>query len=106
MYYFTLHTALRGVVEQDANLLNTGLTAHLEFYVWMLRNNGSEIDRPANFICDTALALANLGLSGCVKVWTRHALLPASLLGASNFGYHSSVVAKCTTSNRLFQIGE
>lgn len=28
-YYFTLHTALRGIVEGDANAFNTGLAAHL-----------------------------------------------------------------------------
>ncbi len=87
-YYFTLHTSLHGIVERNANLFNTGLAAHLEFYEWMLRNNGSEIDQPVNFICDTALALANLGLAARLKVWTRHMLLPTALLGPSRSTRH------------------
>ena len=87
-YYFTLHTVLHGIVERNANLFNTGLAAHLEFYEWMLRNNGSELDRPVNFICDTALALANLGLAARLKVWTRHMLLPTTLLGPSHATRH------------------
>lgn len=87
-YYFTLHTMLHGIVERNANLFNTGLAAHLEFYEWMLRNNGSEIDRPVSFICDTALAFANLGLAARLKVWTRHMLLPTTLLGPSHTPRH------------------
>ena len=76
--YHTLITALHGIVTRDEKRFNEGLLMQIEFYaregVGEYRNTDEE------FICDNAVALANLGLHRGLAVTMEHGLLPKGLL--------------------------
>ncbi len=76
--YHTLITALHGIVTRDEKRFNEGLLMQIEFYaregVGEYRNTDEE------FICDNAVALANLGLHCGLAVTVGHGLLPKGLL--------------------------
>lgn len=79
MNYHTLSTALLGIVEKNTVRFNGGLAAQLEFYE-PAALHGEEAETSQEFICDHAVALANLGLWAGLKINTRHRLLPMDLL--------------------------
>ena len=79
--YHTMSTALLGIVEKNERRFNTGLAAHLELYERddigpHSENHGTDEE----FICDQAIALANLGLWAGLKLRTQHRLMPVDLL--------------------------
>ena len=77
--YHTLSMTLLGIVEKNDARFNGGLAAHLEFYE-PDATHGEEQDTSEEFICDAAVALANLGLWAGLKLHTKHRLLPSDLL--------------------------
>ena len=79
MNYHTLSMALLGIVEKNEVRFNGGLAAQLEFYE-PEATHGEEQDTSEEFICDHAVALANLGLWSGMKLHTKHRLMPADLL--------------------------
>ena len=79
--YHTLSMALLGIVEKNDVRFNGGLAAQLEFYERFETGVNSENeDTSQEFICDDAVALANLGLWAGLKLQTKHRLLPTDLL--------------------------
>ena len=75
--FCTMSRAVAGIVRGDAGEFNAGLAAQLEFYRTHL---DEERDTPLEFICDPAVALANLGLHRGLAVTVTHPLLPPGLL--------------------------
>ena len=75
----TLSMVLLGIVEKNEVRFNGGLAAQLEFYE-PEATHGEEQDTSEEFICDHAIALANLGMWAGMKLHTRHRLLPTDLL--------------------------
>ncbi len=74
----TMSQALAGIVRRQAETFNEGVRAHLEFY---RRRVVPEVrDTDQEFICDDAVALANLGLFRGLEVTVSHPLLPPGLL--------------------------
>ncbi|MBI3775477.1 MAG: immunity 49 family protein [Gammaproteobacteria bacterium] len=79
--YHTLSMTLLGIVEKNAVRFNGGLAAQLEFYERFETGVNSENeDTSQEFICDDAVALANLGLWAGLKLQTQHRLMPTDLL--------------------------
>ncbi len=79
--YHTLSMALLGIVEKNETRFNGGLAAQLEFYERFEIGLNSENDGTSQeFICDDAVALANLGLWAGLKLQTKHRLMPVDLL--------------------------
>ncbi len=79
--YHTLSMTLLGIVEKNDVRFNGGLAAQLEFYERFETGVNSENEDTAQeFICDDAVALANLGLWAGLKLQTKHRLLPTDLL--------------------------
>jgi len=79
--YHTLSMALLGIVEKNEVRFNGGLAAQLEFYERFETGVNSENeDTSEEFICDQAVALANLGLWAGLKLRTQHRLMPTALL--------------------------
>ena len=76
--YYTLITTLFGIVEKDLDKFNAGLAAQLKFYESHTRGEGK--DTTEEFICDHAVALANLGLHHGLKVTVDHDTFPKGLL--------------------------
>jgi hypothetical protein len=76
--YFTLSTALAGIALGDEGTFNDGLKMQLDFY--RADANGEFKDTSYEFICDHAVALANLGLHCGLNVTVQHELLPRGLL--------------------------
>ena len=76
--YFTVSTALTGVLDDNEELFNQGLLAQLNFYQPYTR--GEEKNTTREFICDFAVALANLGLHRGLKVTVEYDTLPKRLL--------------------------
>jgi hypothetical protein len=76
--YFTLSTALAGIALGDADTFNDGLKMQLDFY--RSTANGESKNTDEEFICDHAVALANLGLHRGLNVTVQHELLPRGLL--------------------------
>lgn len=72
--YYTLGIALLGIVNQDGALFNKDLQMQLDFYQGELKDTDEE------FICDYAVALANLGLHYGLAVTVEHATLPKGLM--------------------------
>ncbi len=76
--YYTLCLALIGILEVDEQRFNQGLLEHLKFYQHdaqgALKNTDEE------FICDDAIALANLGIKFGLKITVEHDTLPKGLL--------------------------
>ena len=77
--YHTLSMTLLGIVEKNTVRFNGGLAAQLEFYE-PEATHGEEQDTSKEFICDHAVALANLGLWAGLKLQTKHRLMPTDLL--------------------------
>ena len=75
----TLSMALLGIVEKNAVRFNGGLAGQLEFYEAGALH-GEEHETSEEFICDHAVALANLGLWAGLKLQIKHRLLPTDLL--------------------------
>ncbi len=74
----TMSKALAGIVRRREGAFNEGVRAHLEFY---RRRVVPEVrDTDQEFICDDAVALANLGLFRGLEVTVSHPLLPRGLL--------------------------
>ena len=79
--YHTLSMALVGIVEKNEVRFNGGLAAQLEFYERFETGVNSENeDTSEEFMCDQAVALANLGLWAGLKLQTKHRLMPTDLL--------------------------
>ena len=79
--YHTMSTALLGIVEKNERRFNGGLAAHLELYERDdIGPHSENYGTDEEFICDHAIALANLGLWAGLKLYTKHRLLPTDLL--------------------------
>lgn len=78
MNYFTLIVALSGIAHRDANQFNEGLKAQLLFYQSVAKGESKNTDE--EFICDNAVALANLGLRHGLQVTVQSPTLPPGLL--------------------------
>lgn len=76
--YYTLTTALVGILEMDEALFNEGLTLQLHFHLGDAR--GEYKNMPQGYICDDAVALANLGIHHGLNVTVTDYRLPAGLL--------------------------
>lgn len=76
--YFTLTTALVGILEKDEALFNEGLSQQLHFHLGDAR--GEYKNMPQGFICDDAVALANLGIHHGLSVTVSDYRLPSGLL--------------------------
>ncbi|BBA36048.1 hypothetical protein sS8_4118 [Methylocaldum marinum] len=76
--YHSLVTALSGILERDAARFNEGLAAQLKIYQGYARGEGK--NTTFEFICDYAVALANLGLRRGLEVTAEHPTLPRGLL--------------------------
>ncbi len=76
--YYTLSTALFGIMDKNEALFNEGLAMQLAFYQDMAQ--GEYKNTPMEFICDNAVALANLGIHHGLKVTVEHDTLPKGLL--------------------------
>ncbi len=74
----TMSIALHGIASRDSAQFNQGLDMQLAFYKTIAR--GEFRDTPQAFICDYAVALANLGLHHGLEVTVEHGLLPGGLL--------------------------
>ena len=76
--FFTLSTALIGILDCNDELFNQGLLAQLKFYQREAQGELKNTDE--EFICDYAVALANLGLHRGLKVTVEYDTLPKGLL--------------------------
>lgn len=76
--YYTLTTALVGILEKDEALFNEGLALQLHFHLGDAR--GEYKNMPQGYICDDAVALKNLGLHHGLNVTVTDYRLPAGLL--------------------------
>jgi len=76
--YYTMSIALLGIVNRDAALFNKGLQMQLEFYQGDAQGELKDTDE--EFICDYAVALANLGLRHGLTVTVEHDTLPQGLM--------------------------
>jgi len=76
--YYTLSTALYGILEKDEALFNEGLQLQVVFYQGDARGELKDTDE--EFICDYAVALGNLGIKYGLKVTVAHDTLPKGLL--------------------------
>lgn len=76
--YYTLTTALVGILEKDEALFNEGLALQLHFHLGDAR--GEYKNMPQGYICDDAVALANLGIHHGLNVTVTDYRLPAGLL--------------------------
>jgi len=84
--YFNLSQTLYGVLSNDEVLFNQGLEQVLTFYKKSRIPADDLWNTDYEFICDDAVALANLGLSYNLKVTIEHELLPKRLLINSSSG--------------------
>lgn len=81
--YYTLTTALVGILEKKADLFNEGLVLQLHFHLGDAR--GEYKNMPQGYICDDAVALANLGLHyGLGVTVSDYRLPPGLLIGTSS----------------------
>jgi len=69
---------LLGIANQDGALFNKGLQMQLDFYQGDAQGELKDTDE--EFICDYAVALANLGLHYGLAVIVEHATLPKGLM--------------------------
>ena len=76
--YYTLTTALFGIVDSNEERFNQGLRMQLEFYRGYARGEAKNTDE--EFICDHAVALANLGIHYGLNVTVEFDTLPKGLL--------------------------
>jgi len=80
MNYYTLSLILLGIVLKDEKQVNESLLLHLDFYKKSVIPSEDHWDTDLEFICDDAVALANLAIHSGVKVTAEHDLLPQRLL--------------------------
>ncbi|WDE08522.1 hypothetical protein SG34_031870 [Thalassomonas viridans] len=78
--YFNLSKTLSGILTGNELLFNQGLEQVLTFYKKVRIPGDNLWDTDYEFICDDAVALANLGLSYNLMVTVEHELLPKRLL--------------------------
>jgi len=76
--YFSLITALFGIIDKNENQFNEGLALQLKLYESEAKGELKDTDE--EFICDDAVALANLGLHHGLEVTVEHNTLPKGLL--------------------------
>ncbi len=76
--YLTLSHALYGILDNDEALFNRGLELQLILHEPYAR--GEAKDTSEEFICDNAVALANLAITYKIPVKVEHYLLPKSML--------------------------
>ncbi|MBI1907147.1 MAG: immunity 49 family protein [Rhodocyclales bacterium] len=76
--YHTLITTLSGIVDGDNAKFNDGLLAQLKFYDHQAHGEYRNTDQ--GFICDAAVALANLALHRGLRVMVEYDTLPQGLL--------------------------
>ena len=76
--YYTLFTTLFGIVSGDNAVFNEGLQQQLVFYQSYAQ--GEAKNTTEEFICDPAVALANLGFHRGLTVTVTHDTLPPGLL--------------------------
>jgi len=77
-YYYSLITALFGIIDSNEKQFNEGLSLQLKLYESDAKGELKDTDE--EFICDDAVALANLGLHHGLKVTVEHDTLPKGLL--------------------------
>ena len=80
--YYTFTTALRGIAGKDEACFNRGLLMVVNFYQRVASSEYKNTDE--EFICDYAVALANLGVYHGLSVNVEHDTLPKGLLLASD----------------------
>lgn len=76
--YHTLTTALMGILQKDDEPFNEGLAMQLKFYKGQIPSEYKNTDE--EFICDKAVALANLGLHRGLNLTIENDLIPPGLL--------------------------
>jgi len=76
--YYTLTAALTGILEKDDDQFNEGLEMQLKFYKGQIPSEYKNTDE--EFVCDKAVALANLGLHRGLNLTIENDLLPPGLL--------------------------
>lgn len=76
--FFTLSTALIGILDRDDELFNQGLLTQLQFY--QHEAQGEAKNTTYEFVCDDAVGLANLGLHHGLTVTVEYDTLPKGLL--------------------------
>ncbi len=76
--YYTLSTALLGILDKNEPLFNEGLRMQLDLYQGDAQGGLKDTDE--EFICDYAVALANLGLHHGLAVTVEHQTLPKGLM--------------------------
>lgn len=77
--FHSLFVALHGIGEGDVARFNEGLKQQLAFYDREFAH-GEDQNTPKEYICDEAVALANLGIGYGLSVTIQHDLLPPGLL--------------------------
>jgi len=77
-YYYSLITALFGIIDSNEKQFNEGLFLQLKLYESDAKGELKDTDE--EFICDDAVALANLGLHHGLEVTIEHDTLPKGLL--------------------------
>jgi len=80
MNYFTLSLTLAGILTGNETLFNQGLEQQLTFYEKVMIPSEDLWDSDERYICDHAVALANLAIHYHLKVTVAHDLLPTALL--------------------------
>ena len=78
--YYTLSLILQGIVLKDAHQVNESLLLHLDFYKRSAIPSEDYWDTDQEFICDDAVALANLAIHLGIDVSAEHYLMPKGLL--------------------------
>ncbi len=78
--YLTLSLTLSGILTDDETLFNQGLEQVLVFHEKVMIPSEDLWDTAKEFICDHAVALANLAISYHLNVTVEHDLLPEGLL--------------------------
>lgn len=76
--YYTLTTALTGILEKDDGQFNEGLEMQLKFYKGQIPSEYKNLSY--EFVCDDATALANLGLHRGLNLTIENDLIPPGLL--------------------------
>lgn len=76
--YQTLTHALYGILDNDEVLFNRGLELQLNLHQTYAQGEGKET--PEEFVCDNAVALANLAIAHKIPVTIEHYTLPKGML--------------------------
>lgn len=76
--YFTMSLALHSILNNDEKHFNEGLELQLKLYETIARGEIRDTDEA--YICENAVALANLGIGFDMEVTVKHDLMPEALL--------------------------